>query len=101
MDLKRAIILVSDDSLDLETKLIQDLPSPTKVLQDEIHEGYSDMMNIFNLKSKLVDPLIKGAEEFNFINSFSLIRVFPRLCSQRSFLQEVMSENPLDKLDKR
>jgi hypothetical protein len=55
------------------------------------------MVKIFQLETKKVDALLKGAEEFHILQSFSIFRIFPRLCSEKSFLEQVMTSNPLIK----
>lgn len=72
-----------------------DLPSPRIVLQDQIKQGYDEIFSIFKLKSKREDILLKGAQEFKFIQSFSIFKIFPRLCLETTFVQKVMIKNPL------
>ena len=55
------------------------------------------MAKLCQLESKKIDALLKGAEEFHFLQSFSVLRIFPRLCNQKSFLEQVMIANPLIK----
>ena len=44
-----------------------------------------------------MDGILKGAEDFHFLHCFSIMSIFPRLCSEKSFLEEVMKANPLIK----